>query len=86
MHSHSCLPIADQGLESASNRLSLEGSPYYNSKAIGARSRATEGTAGSALNDPIFQPAEFAAQNPIRKFLPTQIRIVSYTVKHTIDA
>ena len=47
MHSHSCLPIPDHGMESASNRRSPEGFPYYNSKAIGNRSRTTQEKAGT---------------------------------------
>src|SRR5260370_30929666 len=40
--------MPNQGLEFASDRRSLEGFPYHNSKAIGNRSRATEEKAGSA--------------------------------------
>ena len=42
------LPIPNQGLEFDSDRRSLEGFPYHNSKAIGNRSRATEEKSGSA--------------------------------------
>jgi hypothetical protein len=37
-----------QGLEFASDRGSFEGLPYYNSKAIGNRSKAAEEKSGSA--------------------------------------
>jgi hypothetical protein len=45
-------------------------------------------TVGSwrASNDAIFQPAQFAAENPLRELFSAQIRIVSYAVKHPIDA
>ena len=42
------LPIPNQGLEFDSDRRSLEGFPYHNSKAFENRSRATEEKAGSA--------------------------------------
>jgi hypothetical protein len=48
IHSDSCLPIPNQGLEFESDRRSLEGFRYHHSKAIGNRSRATEEEAGSA--------------------------------------
>ena len=40
----------------------------------------------TASDDPIFQPAKFSAENPLREIFTAQIHIVSNAAKQTIDA
>ena len=43
-------------------------------------------TSRTGSDDPIFQPAKFSAENPLRELFTAQIHIVSNAAKQTIDA
>jgi hypothetical protein len=43
-------------------------------------------TSRTGSDDPIFQPAKFSAENPLRDLFTAQIHIVSNAAKQTIDA
>src|SRR5271165_1656010 len=48
--------------------------------------RSASPTSRAGSDDPIFQPAKFSPENPLRELFAAQIHIVSNAAKQTIDA